>query len=199
MKEKKLVSLEKFIKDNNVLLSALAVFASLTALLSKLSISWLSTFLSFLSIGGLILIWLEIRSKIPKDNISIRLLFFRYVLLWGLGGIGLYWLLAFRDIWKVGLFVPLFFLFLYMFFSPFKLLGQILTQVINWLNSLPKIRNNKIFKKVFGFINTNGLKAFLKILKIAYFIVVICLSFSYAVLLSPPINTLLDSIKNTIP
>jgi len=199
MEKKKLVSLEEFIKESHILLSALAVFATLTALLSKLSISWLSTFLSFLSIGGLILIWLEIRSKIPKENISIRLLLFRYVLLWGLGGIGAYWLLVFRDIWKVSLFIPLFFLFVYMFFTPLNLLGQILTQVIKWLDNLKKIQNNKIFKKIRAFIDAKGFKIFLKIFKITYFIFAVCVSFSYAVLLSPPINALLDLIQINFP
>lgn len=197
MEEIKTVSLKQFIIENHILLSALAVFATLSALLSKLSISWLSTLLSFISIAGLILIWLEIQSQLPKEKISLKLLLFRYVMIWGLGGLILYWLLAFRDIWKVSLFVPLFFLFVYMFYSPFKLLSQILTQIINWLNSLPRFKQTKFFKKILEIKNSNNFKIFLKILRAAYLIIVIIISFNYAVLLSPPINAILDLIKNT--
>jgi hypothetical protein len=197
MEEIKTVSLKQFIIDNHILLSALAVFATLSALLSKLSISWLSTFLSFVSIAGLILIWLEVQSQLPKERLSLKLLLFRYVMIWGLGGLILYWLLAFRDIWKVSLFIPLFFLFVYMFYSPFKLLSQILTQIINWLNSLPRFKQTKLFKKILEIKNSNNFKIFLKILRAAYLIIVIIISFNYAVLLSPPINAILDLIKNT--
>lgn len=197
MKEKKIISLKQFIEDNHILLSALAVFSSLSALLSRLSINWLNTFFSFISIAGMIIIWFEVQSRLPKEKeMSIRLLLFRYVLIFGLYGLMFYWLLAFRDLWKTFLFIPLFFLFISMLNSQFKLLSQILFQVINQINDLSRFKQTKLFKKILEIKNDNNFKILLKILKVTYLIIIIFISFNYAILLSPPINAILDLIKN---
>ncbi len=172
------ISLKKFIEENHILLSALAVFAALSAFLSRLTINWLNGVLSFVFIGGLIIIFFEIRSRFPKDNeMSLRLFLFRYVIVLGLGGVLLYWLLAFRTFWNVFLAIPLFFLFVFLINSFFKPIAE-----IGFLIKIIGIGQKK--------------NAFQRFIGIMYLIFLILTSFVIAILFTPPLNIIFDIIKN---
>ncbi len=171
------MSLKDFIEKNHALLSAMAIFATVTALLGNLPIKWVSIVISFISIAGMAIIWYEINTQLPK-KMSPRLFFFRYVLLWGLGGLVLYWLLEFREIWHVFLFVPLTIVFMYEIIS-----------------TLYPLKEWSIVQKVFG-IGTEK-SWFQKTLKVCVALAIGLLSLYMASLFSIPINLILDWIKNT--
>lgn len=118
------MTLNSFIKANSELLSAMAVLVAVTTFVSGLPIHWISNVLTCLSIAGLVTIWFELSSLLPKVG-SIRLHIFRYVILLGLGSIIFYWLLAFRIFWHFFLFIPLFFLMFFMTISLLKPFGEI--------------------------------------------------------------------------
>lgn len=118
------MTLNSFIKENSELLSAMAVLVAVTTFVSDLPIQWISNVLTCLSIAGLVTIWFELSSLLPKVG-TIRLHIFRYVILLGLGSIIFYWLLAFRVFWHFVLFIPLFFLMFFMMISLLKPFGEI--------------------------------------------------------------------------
>ncbi|EKD86919.1 MAG: hypothetical protein ACD_37C00101G0005 [uncultured bacterium] len=170
------MSLKEFINENHSLLSAMAIFATIAALLGNLPIRWMGIVLSFISIAGIVIIWHEIKSQLP-EKMSPKLFIFRYILLWGLGALIFYWLLEFRDIWHVFLFVPLTILFMYVIIS-----------------TIQPIREWKIIRYVFGIGKEKN--RFQKALKILVIAVVAYSSLYLAALFSVPINVILDGIKN---
>ncbi len=171
------MTLKEFIEKNHILLSTVAVFATIVALLSNLPIRWMGTLLSFIFIAGIVIVWHEIQTQLPK-KMGPKLFLFRYVLLWGLWGFIFYWLLEFREIWHVFLFVLLFAMFLYLILSSLKPLTE-------W----------KFLIKVFGIGQSKTkLQKFLRgiiLFIIGYF------SLYAASLFSVPLNLILDAIKNT--
>jgi len=169
--------LKEFIEKNHILLSAVAVFATITALLSNLPIKWVSTVLSFISIAGTVVIWHEVQTQLPK-KMSPKLFLFRYVLLWGLGGLVFYWLLEFREIWHVFLFIPLTIVFM--------------SEIVLTLRPLTELN---IVKKIFGLGKEKNW--FQKILKVGVALSIAFISLFLATLFSPSINLILDWIKNT--
>ncbi len=100
------ITLEEFIKNNEALLSSMAVFATIIFFSKDLSPHFIATILSFLIMGGLILISLEIWFKFP-EQVTWRLFCFRYVLLWSIVGIIFSWVYEYRAIWNMFLFVPI--------------------------------------------------------------------------------------------
>jgi len=179
MNDAERISLKEFIKENNALLSALAVFVAISAFLSRLPINWLNSALSFILFGGIVVILYEIQSYFPKDQnkMSLRLFLFNYVIIFGLWGILLYWLLTFRTFWKVFLFFPLFFLFVLMANSTFKPLTGI-----------------NLFVKIFGIGQKKN--TFQLILRDIYWIAIVLLSLIYASIFTPVLNIILDFIKS---
>lgn len=178
MEKVKRVSLKEFIGDNSVLFSALAVFAGLSAFLTRLPINWLNGVLSFAFFTGMLIIIYEIYSNFPKDQnkISPRLFLFYYVVLTGLWGILIYWLLEFRSFWRIFLAFPLFIFLFLTIHSTFKPLGR-----INFL------------VKIFGIGRKKN--TFQLILRDIYWIAIIGASLTYAGILAPIFNIILDFVK----
>lgn len=171
------VSLKEFIEKNHTLLSALAIFATVTALLSNLPIKWIGTVLSFISMAGLIMVWYELKAQLP-ERMSPKLFLFSYVLLWGFGVLVFYWLLEFREIWHLLLFAPLTILFMF--------------EIIQTLNPL---REWSVAKRVFGIGKEKNW--FQKMFKVAVALGIGFISFYFAALFSSPLNMVFDVIKNT--
>lgn len=171
------MTLKEFIEKNHVLLSAMAIFATIAALLGNLPIRWMSILLSFIAITGVVLIWHEVNSQLP-EKMRPKLFLFRYVLLWGLGSLVFYWLLEFREIWHVFLFIPLFVLFMYEIVLTLNPLKE--WSIVKWVFGIDKEKN--WFQKILGIVT---------ILAIGY------TSLYLAALFSIPINLMLDAIKNT--
>ena len=99
------ITLETFIRDNEVLLSSMAVIATIIFFTKDLLPHFVATTISFLLIGGLILLCLEIWFKFP-ELVTWRLFLFRYVLLWFIVGIIFSWLYQYRTFWNIFLFIP---------------------------------------------------------------------------------------------
>ena len=175
--EEKEVSLKEFIEENHILLSMVAVFATIIALINNLQIQWVSKSLSFIFIIGMVVVWHELYAQLPK-KMSPKLLLFRYVLLWGLWGLVFYWFLEFRGVWHAFLVIPLFGMFFYLI-----------------LYSLKPLINLKFMIKIFGFGQAKSkVQIFLRgvvIFLIGY------LSLYAASLFSIPLNLILDMVKNS--
>lgn len=179
MNDAKRITLKEFIGENSVLFSALAVFVAIFALMGKLSINWLNSALSFIFLGGMIIILHEIQSYFPKDKngMSVRLILFNYVILLSLWGILLYWLLAFRTFWNVFLAIPIFILL-----------------VIGMTNSTIKLLARKsFFVKIFGIGQKKNVWQVAA--DVIYCLVIIFLSFIYAGIFTPIINIILNATK----
>jgi len=171
------MQLKEFIEKNHALLSAVAIFATITALLSSLPIKWMGIVLSFITMAGMVVIWHEIKAQLP-EKMSPKLFMFRYILLWGFGALVFYWILEFREIWHVFLFVPLTILFVYEIVQTLKPLTQL-----------------AIIKKVFGIGSQKNF--FQKFLKLAVLITIVYGSLYSATIFSIPLNLILDTIKNS--
>ncbi len=98
-------TLEEFITNNEVLLSSTAVMATLIFFSRDLSPHFIAELISFLLVGGIILLWLEIWFKFP-EQVQWRLFLFRYVLLWSVAGVIFSWVYEYRAIWDMCLFIP---------------------------------------------------------------------------------------------
>ncbi len=107
------LTLRDFIEKNQSLLSSMAVLFAIATFVDTLSVKWLSNVLMFLSIAGVVTLWVELFMCFPKTG-SVRLILFKNILSLGLMGFVLYWFLAFDRFWNIFLFVPLFFVLFYM-------------------------------------------------------------------------------------
>lgn len=171
------MSLKEFIEKNHSLLSAMAIFATITALLDNLPVRWIGIVLSFISIAGLVVIWHELKAQLPK-TMSPKLFIFRYVLLWGFGALVFYWLLVFREIWHFFLFAPLTILFMYEIVLTLKPLTE--WKIVKWMFGIGKEKN-----------------WFQKLLKGVVTLILGLTSLYFATLFSIPLNLILDAIKNS--
>ncbi len=99
-------TLKEFIRNNEVLLSSIAVVATLIFFSRDLTPHFIAELISFLLIGGMILLWLEIWSKFP-EQVQWRLFLFRYVLLWSVAGVIFSWVYEYRTFWDMFLFIPI--------------------------------------------------------------------------------------------
>lgn len=95
-----------FIEQNDKLLSALAVFSGLVAFSKEFQPEWLGAAIAFIFIAGLVLVAWELRGRFP-EKMAWPLYLFRYVILWGLGGILIYWVYTYRIFWDMALWLPM--------------------------------------------------------------------------------------------
>ena len=100
------ITLDGFIKNNEPILSALAVISALIVFSKDLTPSFAAGVVSFLLVGGIVLLWLEMWNKFP-ELVHWRLFIFRYILLWTLIAILFSWLYEYRAFWDMFLFFPL--------------------------------------------------------------------------------------------
>jgi hypothetical protein len=173
------VALESFIKENEQLLTALGAFAALTVLFQGLPSNFFKYVLSFISLTGTILIWLEIFNKLPKQQ-APRLWLFQYVLLWGGTSIVGYCIYTFRLIFNVFLFIPVSLL------------------IFGWLFGTlsPIVRRLPLTRNIFGIDNPNKSKLQIYLKHIAVGVLVI-ISFSYGIYFSSGINLIFEVLNRS--
>src|SRR5690349_4883314 len=99
-------TLSNFIGQHDKLLSAMAVLSGLVAFSKEFTPEWLGATIAFFFIGGLVLVAWELKGRFPQQ-MTWDLFLFRYVILWGMGGIITYWLYAYRIFWDIALWAPL--------------------------------------------------------------------------------------------
>jgi predicted membrane metal-binding protein len=92
--------LKTFISDNKDTLSALALMAVLFSTMANIEIIWIRSILSFLLVGGIVLVWFELGRSLP-DKMSTELRLFKIVLLLGLAMIIFYWLIIYSPFWRL--------------------------------------------------------------------------------------------------
>jgi len=169
------MTLKQFIDSNHNLLSALAIMAAVLAFISSMSIKWIGVALSFLLVGGMIFIWLELKQQMPEKK-HWRLFLFHYVILWGLVAFILYWLLEYLVFWNEFIGVPIFFLVLFWFANTFGVLRQ-----FEWAKNLFGIDRKK-----------NGWQ---KLLKVVYVGGILWISLMFTAMLAPVTAFILNVIK----
>jgi len=175
------VSLESFIKDNEALLSALAVIAALFVFSKDLSPSYAAGTILFFLTGGIVLLWLEIWFKFP-EQVTWRLFLFRYVMLWSVIGIIYCWLYQYRAFWDIALFIP-------MTIIAYWFEADLVHQV---LGIFPATR------KFFGIGNRQKTKMQRWIIGISV-LVGLFLAFYFGVMISTGTNLFLDILKLNFP
>jgi hypothetical protein len=184
-------ALREFINDNSSLFSVMAVLAAIFAFISKLPISWLNNIFSFVILAGITIIWLEIKSDIPRESgMSGRLFWFSYVVNLLILGTIFYWVVLYRDFWNIFLSLPLFLWLAYFIHSNVKTF----LQVIKSFGEIPFIKKQletKIIKNILDKLNDRTL---IKIVKIIYLIFL----FFYSIALSFPLAKLINSLCDLI-
>ena len=103
---KKPQNIADFLKEYHYLLTTLGVFTALAVFSGNLPYKWLSSILSFIFFGAMILVWFELRKKFSKTP-SLTFGLFQYLFKWGFWALVLYWLIAFRFIWNLALMFPI--------------------------------------------------------------------------------------------
>lgn len=178
--ENKVVSLEDFIRENDVLLSSLGVFVALLVFSKQLPSQFFGFILSFLLIAGIFLIGVEIWVKFPKNPkwMSGRLFLFSYAISWGGLAFVAYWIYEYRLVWDFFLWMPIMIAVFAFVLSTF----------------LPIVRNFKILRKIYGIDNNPKLlyQKWVRGLSLASAIIFSLLSgLCYAAI----INIILDAIE----
>ena len=173
--------LEHFLKDSQVLLASLAVLAALLAFANNLKPTWIGETMSFFLVGGLILIWLEIWSKLPP-KMHWRLFLFRYVLLWGVALVVFYWIYEYRLFWDIFLFVP----------------TTIVVMALIASNVLPVVRSFRVTHTIFG-IGEAQKNYWQKLIRGLFIIGWFFVSFYIGVYISIGTNLFMDLLTHTRP
>jgi hypothetical protein len=175
--KKKTVTLKTFIDNNDKLLSALGIFTALTVFSSNLSPKYIGYVLSFLFLSTTILLWLELWARFPSKFATTRLIWFENILSYSIMAVIAYWLIAFYEIWRLFLFLPIALILLYLFSIFIKHFS-----IFNIVFYAKSIRH-KILRYILGCI---------------VLIVVLYISFYIANQLASPINTLINNIKQNL-
>ncbi len=164
------ITLKLFITENQSLLSAIAILATLATLLNNLPINWISYSLSFLLLSAMALLWSEI--KLKRD---------------GNDGLSLYFFKLFMQIsyWLIILYILLSHRILSWFTLAFPIALALIFFSVKWLRKIPKIL--KLFKS-----NKKLHRALASLISI----IVTVISFYVAGYLSIPANELLDQIDH---
>ncbi len=171
---KKPNSLSDYIENNSKLISVLGVFTALTVFSYNLTIKPIGNILSFVFLTITIIVWLELWTKFPPKPSSWRLILFENVLSFSVLGIILYWLLAYREIWRAILVFPIWVLTI-----------TLISFLITRFNLLEKITGFKIAKYTF-----------IRILfGLTLMILIYFFSLFVSAIISKPINDAFDSMS----
>ncbi|MBK7377916.1 MAG: hypothetical protein IPJ03_02750 [Ignavibacteriales bacterium] len=173
--------LDNFIESNQKLISVLGIFTALTVFTANLQFKAFGYALSFIFMSITLIIWIEVLEKFPKGNAHWRLKIFETLLSFSFFGLILYWLLSYREIWHQIMFFPL---------------TIILTTLLISIFTYP-IKKYDLFNRFF---KTKPGK--LKIIRHLLFLIIVIfffyVSFWLATLISPPVNSLLDQMREEI-
>lgn len=170
-------SLSEYIEENSKLISVLGVFTALTVFTYGLPIKPLGYALSFVFLSISVVVWIELWTKFPPEPSSWRLVLFENILSYSILGIIVYWLLAYREIWRIILVFPIW---------------MILVSIIGY-----PLSKYKIFNKIAGYkIAKYQVVRILFGLVLLLFVTII--AGLIAIKLSPWINHGLDEMRNGI-
>jgi len=167
------MSLTKYLTENQVLLTALAVFATVAALTSTFQIKWIAGIILFCCLTAVVIIWHEMKSQMP-EKMDLKLYLLKTVIEWGFYAIALYCLVEFRDFWKIFLFFPLMLLILY---NTVRLAKRFVLRI-------------PFLQRLFG-LNTEKTDLQRSVIKFL-FVIVSFAAFIVALWISIPVNIILD-------
>ena len=174
------VSLDKFIKNNDKLLSVMGVFIAVVALTEN-SANWALKLVSFASMAGVVVVGWEVWSKLRNIKMSLRLIIFSYILSWGGFSFIIYWLYRFRPLWDVILWFPA-------WLAIFTLL---------LLNLFPIVRKFSFTRWIFG-IKVEKRSIYQKLSRIVAMSVLVIVTFIGGVWLATGTNLIFDLISRAI-
>lgn len=122
------------IDENHNLLTAIGIFVALTVFSASLPVKPfkpIGIVLSFCFLGeAIILSWeFYVKSYLPANQATVRLYFFQLILELALVILVLYWLLAFRELWRGFLIIPLAFMILGVMIPILQRLGPRLSPI----------------------------------------------------------------------
>lgn len=169
-------TLYECLEENHNLLSTLGIFGALTVFAGSMELKPVGYLLSFLLLAAMILVWREIRMRLPERK-EWSLTVFKWILEIGLWVLVAYWLLEYRAIWDAFLFLPLIFGFTYLIAVRIR-----------------DLRRFKIVDAVFGFGREHPNKL-QRAAGVILALIVMYISFGLAVLLSVPANAILDTLN----
>jgi len=170
-------TLSEFIDINHKLISVLGVFTALTVFSYNLALKPIGYALSFVFLTLTVIVWLELWAKFPKRPSSWRLTTFENILSYSTIGVIAYWLLAYREIWRIVLFFPVWLLTISIISYPVTKFG-LLEKLFGW-----KFAQFTIVRYIFGFF----------LLFLALYIAGII-----AAVVTPPINNFLDQLREEL-
>lgn len=151
MEPRKEITLADYLGENQVLLTSLAVFATIAALTQSLEPKWIGGAVSFFCIAAMVLIWHEINSKCQRPP-GTKTKLFRYIMQWGFYALITYWLINYRTFWKLFLILPIMFAIAYWITS--KIIS--VRERTGWLKKLigTRDRSSTLQNKVLHFLVT---------------------------------------------
>ncbi len=100
------VTLREFVEENHRLISVLGVLVALSAFSSGLRPGNLGLTLASVFLAMAVLVMLELWTAFPRGHATKRLEWFGVGMLATMGLVSVYWLLAFRQIWRGVLALP---------------------------------------------------------------------------------------------
>ena len=172
------VSLSQFVEQNEKLFGVLGVFTAVSVFVGQLRLHWFAYGLSFVFTLLVLLLWIELWSKLPLGTGGWKITVFENLLSLAVIGLVAYLFIDYRDIWHQYLFVPVF-LFIY------SLIGAVFWWVVKKYN---------VFDRLFHTVPRR--KAFLQYLVIGtstYYV-----SNRLAVLITPAVNRVLDALYKAL-
>jgi hypothetical protein len=175
-------TITSFVNANFNMLTALGIFAALAAFSTTLPIPGAAYFLSFIFLFGTVLIWWELlrgfSARVPTKGGGGALIWFENVMTIGVFALILYWLIAFRTVWRQLLIVPMAAIMMQ------AVLGVVsyVSKRSNWFNRTFHVQPGELRGLRYWIYALAAVSAFL-----------LCLG--VASLLIGPVNQLLDSIR----
>jgi hypothetical protein len=106
-------TLYTFIQDNQKFLSVLGVFTTLTIFTTTLSFGILGDLLSCLFFSITLILWLEFHEHFPPKSPNAKLYWFENLLFISVLVLALYWLVQYRTVWRLMLWLAIFLSLLY--------------------------------------------------------------------------------------
>jgi len=174
-------TLSDFIEVNQKLLSVLGVFTALTVFTSNLPLKPVGQGLSFIFLALTLLIWTELVQKFPSGTSTWRLILFENLILFCVFGVFAYWMLAYREIWRVFIAIPLLIIF-----------SSIGLGIVSFVS-----KKYNVFNRLFR--TTSDRLIFLRFIGLMLiFILVTTASWHVSLAISPSINHILDKIYSVV-
>jgi len=166
------MSLSAFVEKNLSLLTILGIFTALTVFAAELPLQPLGSMLSFLFMAETVILWSVLLEHLPSKGKGWRMLWFENIMTLSVIILVFYWLLAYRELWREWLIIPL---------------AAILLASVSWV-----LKHFDIFNRVFR-AKPDEKRA----LRWIFWMVILAAVFTAAAVISEPLNNLLDTIAGS--